>query len=398
MLLKPIGPADETSSIMTVSTRNVSIGESTLVAQEEPSDLEKTRFVVTEQANSNYSRTPDTVVAERSRDLDAYDGIEIGDSAISGANSATETTRACLKRIRQALDQFEASEESLKSARQIAVSIEVYKQILDSDIEAKKQNPWEIAQIRRHYDTALDAGQAGEFLGLGDRRYKTVVQVGADQGVSNENLNDKTKAMLGIGSRPVELHPLSQRIGTEADGDEPFDPYFASVGSHGDLGRMSGNERTLALQAHIDDTVGALRNNIDKVSARGERLDSLGAGGNKPTKADLFIARRKVDIQTLPSCSCFWIELNCCGADRGSKYCRLAGAGTSPLSHGRTSKSLRLREIDIVLFSSPWLTAHVPSTPPLLPPLSLSCRLFGSGTLRILWPAQLLPPLRGEPG
>ena len=291
-LLKTIGPADENSSIMTASTREMSIGESTLVAQEEPSDLEQTRFVVTEQASSKYPRAPDTGVTERSRDLDGSDGIGIGESAISSTNSATETTRACLKRIQQALDQFEASEENLKSAGQIAVSIEVYKHILDSDIEAKRQKPWEVAQIRRQYDTALEAAQAGELLEPGDRKSKPVVQVGAGQGVSNENFSDKTKAMLGISSRPVELHPSSKRMGIEAGVEEPYDAHVPSVGSHGDFGRMSGNERTSALQAQVDKTVSVMRNSINKVSERGERLDSSRAGGNRQSEADLLLVRR----------------------------------------------------------------------------------------------------------
>jgi vesicle-associated membrane protein 4 len=37
----------------------------------------------------------------------------------------------------------------------------------------------------------------------------------------------------------------------------------------------SNTPRTAALQAQIDDTVGVMRENINKVSQRGERLDSL---------------------------------------------------------------------------------------------------------------------------
>ncbi|KAL1992819.1 hypothetical protein VTN49DRAFT_3575 [Thermomyces lanuginosus] len=44
---------------------------------------------------------------------------------------------------------------------------------------------------------------------------------------------------------------------------------------HGRAGAPSGNQRTAALQAQIDDTVGVMRENINKVSQRGERLDAL---------------------------------------------------------------------------------------------------------------------------
>ncbi|KAJ5166252.1 Synaptobrevin [Penicillium canariense] len=58
----------------------------------------------------------------------------------------------------------------------------------------------------------------------------------------------------------------------------PYDPYIPA-GSQGAAGGASaqpnGNQRTAALQAQIDDTVGVMRENINKVSQRGERLDSL---------------------------------------------------------------------------------------------------------------------------
>jgi len=56
-----------------------------------------------------------------------------------------------------------------------------------------------------------------------------------------------------------------------ADGrQEPYDPYLPATGN-----APGGNARTAALQAQIDDTVGVMRENINKVSQRGERLDSL---------------------------------------------------------------------------------------------------------------------------
>ncbi|KAL1998003.1 hypothetical protein VTN02DRAFT_223 [Thermoascus thermophilus] len=61
-----------------------------------------------------------------------------------------------------------------------------------------------------------------------------------------------------------------------ADREQPYDPYIPSGSSApGGSATHSGNQRTAALQAQIDDTVGVMRENINKVSQRGERLDSL---------------------------------------------------------------------------------------------------------------------------
>ncbi|KAL9055718.1 MAG: hypothetical protein Q9162_003354, partial [Coniocarpon cinnabarinum] len=58
-----------------------------------------------------------------------------------------------------------------------------------------------------------------------------------------------------------------------ADREQPYDPYVPS-GTQGGAGQ-GGNQRTAQLQAQIDDTVGVMRDNINKVSQRGERLDTL---------------------------------------------------------------------------------------------------------------------------
>jgi vesicle-associated membrane protein 4 len=64
-----------------------------------------------------------------------------------------------------------------------------------------------------------------------------------------------------------------------ADSREPqYDPYIPSgqpAGAAASTQSAPGNQRTAALQAQIDDTVGVMRENINKVSQRGERLDSL---------------------------------------------------------------------------------------------------------------------------
>jgi len=59
-----------------------------------------------------------------------------------------------------------------------------------------------------------------------------------------------------------------------AEREGPYDPYIPS-GGQGGAPQAGGNGRTAALQAQIDDTVGVMRENINKVSQRGERLDSL---------------------------------------------------------------------------------------------------------------------------
>ncbi|KAF2635056.1 synaptobrevin [Massarina eburnea CBS 473.64] len=61
-----------------------------------------------------------------------------------------------------------------------------------------------------------------------------------------------------------------------ASNDAPYDPYIPA-GGNANQGAQGGpnNQRTQALQAEIDSTVGIMRDNINKVSERGARLDSL---------------------------------------------------------------------------------------------------------------------------
>jgi len=61
-------------------------------------------------------------------------------------------------------------------------------------------------------------------------------------------------------------------------GEPPYDPYIPAEhggAPGGSTAQNGGNQRTAALQAQIDDTVGVMRENINKVSQRGEHLDSL---------------------------------------------------------------------------------------------------------------------------
>ncbi|KAK8212914.1 Vesicle membrane receptor protein (v-SNARE) [Zalaria obscura] len=59
-----------------------------------------------------------------------------------------------------------------------------------------------------------------------------------------------------------------------SDREQPYDPYIPS-GQGASTQGQNGNTRTAALQAEIDSTVNVMRSNINKVSERGERLDSL---------------------------------------------------------------------------------------------------------------------------
>jgi vesicle-associated membrane protein 4 len=57
---------------------------------------------------------------------------------------------------------------------------------------------------------------------------------------------------------------------------EPYDPYLPRGGSSANNTQgTGGSNKTAAIQAQIDDTVGIMRENITKVAERGERLDSL---------------------------------------------------------------------------------------------------------------------------
>ena len=65
--------------------------------------------------------------------------------------------------------------------------------------------------------------------------------------------------------------------------DHPYDPYIPT--SSGPI--ISG--KTAAIQSQIDDALGVMRDNINKVAERGERLDSLqDRTGNLAASAERF--------------------------------------------------------------------------------------------------------------
>ena len=182
-LLKTIGPANETSSIAAASTSDLSIGGSTIMVQEVQWDSEHPKSLTTMEANSGRQRAPDTNKVEHAHDVPASgDDRSVDTFTITDKYSATETTMACLKRIQQALDQFEASEENLKSASQIAVSIEVFKHITCSSFQPGERKPWEVASITRRL-----SGKELE-LGLSDEDIKKIII----RGEKLDTLQDKT--------------------------------------------------------------------------------------------------------------------------------------------------------------------------------------------------------------
>jgi len=57
--------------------------------------------------------------------------------------------------------------------------------------------------------------------------------------------------------------------------EQPYDPYIPTGNGAPPAGAAGGHQSTAAIQATIQETVGVMRENINKVSQRGERLDSL---------------------------------------------------------------------------------------------------------------------------
>ncbi|KAI7895698.1 synaptobrevin-domain-containing protein, partial [Mucor mucedo] len=54
---------------------------------------------------------------------------------------------------------------------------------------------------------------------------------------------------------------------------EPYDPYIPNA-QRGETG-AAGNNKTTRVQQQVDEVVGIMQENIDKVMQRGERLDDL---------------------------------------------------------------------------------------------------------------------------
>jgi len=89
--------------------------------------------------------------------------------------------------------------------------------------------------------------------------------------ISSEESNLPINALIHPGrSGPVKINEGMASAALPLP-SEPYDPYISLETAE----RAESNQRTAALQAEIDMTVGIMRDSINKVSERGERLDSL---------------------------------------------------------------------------------------------------------------------------
>ncbi|KAK6537046.1 SNAP receptor, synaptobrevin [Arthrobotrys megalospora] len=55
--------------------------------------------------------------------------------------------------------------------------------------------------------------------------------------------------------------------------EQPYDPYIPS--NNGAAAQGNGQSRTAQIQAQIDDTIGIMRDNINKTTERGQNLNQL---------------------------------------------------------------------------------------------------------------------------
>ncbi|KAK4057385.1 ATP-binding cassette transporter snq2 [Microbotryomycetes sp. JL221] len=94
---------------------------------------------------------------------------------------------------------------------------------------------------------------------------------------------DGTAKLMGILMALVVLWrlfavaALHSKVWAVARLSEPYDPYIPSGNASQNPSGQPGasGSKTAAIQAQIDDTVGIMRENINKVAERGERLDAL---------------------------------------------------------------------------------------------------------------------------
>ncbi|THH20630.1 hypothetical protein EW146_g755 [Bondarzewia mesenterica] len=113
-------------------------------------------------------------------------------------------------------------------------------------------------------DIAVDASQQGKKLGL------RIIH--ALTGISESNGSYKT--ILNCSDKNI---PFYEKCGfMKKENEMPYDPYLPRGGSSTNPNAgQTGNPKTAAIQAQIDDTVNIMRDNITKVTERQERLDSL---------------------------------------------------------------------------------------------------------------------------
>lgn len=65
---------------------------------------------------------------------------------------------------------------------------------------------------------------------------------------------------------------------------EPYDPYIPNNSSRGN---DASNNKTARVQQQVDEVVGIMQENIDKVVQRGERLDDLRGKTGKKKRDDV---------------------------------------------------------------------------------------------------------------
>lgn len=83
---------------------------------------------------------------------------------------------------------------------------------------------------------------------------------------------------------------------------EPYDPYIPNNQRGTDGAGGAGNQKTARVQQQVDEVVGIMQENIDKVMQRGERLDDLRGKTGKFVYRGLFIcvlltSRNTEDLQ-----------------------------------------------------------------------------------------------------
>lgn len=148
-------------------------------------------------------------------------------SVVQDHSRLESTIRGCLKRIENALLQFEQSSSLSTSEHKIAVSIELEKDIRNSSSSIPEPlKPWIVLSIVRNRNISVPNTVSSTPLPV--------------------NLATSTKSEFGGAS-------LATASGTS-------DPR---------------NQRTAMLQAEIDGTVAVMRQHMHQVLERGERLDTL---------------------------------------------------------------------------------------------------------------------------
>lgn len=99
-----------------------------------------------------------------------------------------------------------------------------------------------------------------------------------------DDLDTPTASLLhGLPLQPPTLsvfaslyHPTRVFIEMSSNYESGYDPYTPGGGhAAGGSSSAAGNNKTAHIQAQIDETVGVMRDNIQKVNERGENLNDL---------------------------------------------------------------------------------------------------------------------------